>query len=57
MRVILGYSGRDAVPGNSAGVGADSRHYLSLRVFLRDEVSPVLSNNCDYSVSQSDCLD
>ena len=43
MRVSVGYSGRDAVPGNSAGVGADSRHYLSLRVFLRDEVKLVLS--------------
>ena len=41
----VGYSGRDAVSGNSAGAGADSRHNLSLRVFLRDEVSPVLSNN------------
>ena len=35
----VGYSGRDAVPGNPAGVGADSRHHLSLRVFLRQEVS------------------
>ena len=51
----VGYQGCDAVPGHSAGAGADSRHHLSLRFLLRDEVRPVLS--IIQSVSQSGCLD
>ena len=48
----VGYSGRDAVPGDTAGPGVVGPHHLPLRVLLRDEVSPpVLSNKCDLSQS------